>query len=123
MSEDLDNKGVKAKTTRKRATKTTTFKKKVEPKVEPKDELLTAEYKYDAKKDEELIMDKPSTPLVKETKNNNQMNPNPPIQTNGQIYDAYVKELKDFKLVYNGDVIYDSTLSKVNTNLKFVRNC
>lgn len=43
-----------------------------------------------------------------------------PAKTNGQIYEAYIKELKSFKLIYNGDVVYDSTLSKNNnSNLKF----
>ena len=35
------------------------------------------------------------------------------------MYDAYIKELKNFKLVYNDVVLYDSTLTNDNSNLNF----
>jgi len=139
MSEDLDNKDVKVSTekkttTRRKVTKDVAQKPPAQEKIEtPKYESLNAEYKYEAKEGEKLITDMPSTPLQKveplkevkqpvtEVKNNNirMQKPSTPIKTNGQIYDAYIKELKDFKLVYNGDVIFDSTLSKNNSTLKF----
>jgi hypothetical protein len=135
MSEELENKVVgvdkPVKNIRKKQSK-----KVVQKKTEAtKAKLVTAEYKYDANDGEQLITDKPSVPLVKEVKKNNiplvkkgikevkknviPMRKSTPIETNGQIYGAYVKELKEFKLVYNSDIIYDSTLSKTNTNLKF----
>lgn len=120
MSEELENKEVKnaekKTTTRKRTTA------KATQKTEPKEEIITAEYKYKPEEGEKLITDKPSTPLQKVVKNEvkKMQKPSTPPKTNGQIYEAYIKELKDFKLVYNGDVIYDSTLSKGdNTNLSF----
>jgi len=139
MSEDLENKDVKVtpekktarKTTKKIVTKKSAQKSKT-PKVVNKqhDESLNAEYKYKAKEGETLIIDTPSTPLkkveleevklVKEIKNNSvQMQKLLTPKTNGQIYETYIKELKDFKLVYNGDVIFDSTLSKNNSTLNF----
>ena len=138
MSEDLQNKGVKVnKSGKKPMTRKTTSRKIIQKKNEtPKVESLNAEYKYDAKKGEKLIVDKPLYPLKKvepeevklkevklekvKPKNNNIQMQKPLIpKTNGEIYDAYIKELKNFKLVYNGDVIFDSTLSKNNTTLKF----
>lgn len=137
MSEDLENKEVKVGTEKKTTTRKKATTRKVAKKTPAqnkteisKDESLNAEYKYEAKEGEELITDMPSTPLQKvepvkevkqEVKNNKiqMQKPSTPIKTNGQIYEAYIKELKDFKLVYNGDVIFDSTLSKNNSTLKF----
>ncbi len=130
MSEELVNKQVKADTkkmptTKKDVTKKSTTKKSNVSKIdEKKEELITAEYKYKVIGDEKLIMDKPSTPLknvetLKEKKKNIQTSKPTLIQTNGQIYNAFIKELQNFKLIYNGDVIYDSTLSKTINNLKF----
>jgi len=142
MSEDLDNKDVKVKPGKKTTTRKTT--KKTTQKIDetPKVESLNAVYKYDAKDGEQLIVDKPSIPLIKvepqevkpeevkevkevkpeevKPKNNNIQMQKPSIpKTNGEIYEAYIRELKNFKLVYNGDVIFDSTLSKNNSTLKF----
>jgi len=117
MSEELENK--KAKVVKpKRVTKKATTKKNIKT---SDVENINAVYKYEAKEGEELVMDKPSVPVEKQEvkKQKIEMKPSAPVKTNGQIYDAYIKELKEFKLVYNGDIIYDSTLSKVNTNLKF----
>jgi len=94
-----------------------------------KNDNVNAKYEYKVTGDEKLIVDTPSEPLnkkplkekpLKETKKNKDMQkPTTPIKTNGQIYNAYISELKDFKLVYNGDIIYDSTLAKNVTNLEF----
>lgn len=124
MSEDLENKEVKATTEKKTTTRKTTKKPTQKKTVTPKEKSLNAEYKYEAKEGEKLITDKPSKPLkneVKEVKKDNKemQKPSAPVKTNGQIYEAFVKELKEFKLVYNGDVIFDSTLSKNNSPLKF----
>lgn len=133
MSEDLENKDIKVSTEKKKTIrKKVTIKDIDQKKIDvPNYESLNAEYKYDAKEGEQLITDKPSTPIQKvvmdvkqtvtEVKNNSirMQKPFTPIKTNGQIYDAYIKELKDFKLVYNGDVIFDSTLSKNTSSLKF----
>ena len=126
MSEDLENKEVKAVGSEKKTTtkKPTTRKPRTTTK-KTSDKPLNAEYKYDAKEGEKLITDKPSKPLkkvkqeVKKKENIQMQKPSTPIKTNGQIYEAFIKELKDFKLVYNGDTIFDSTLSKNNTTLKF----
>ncbi len=123
MSEKLENNKDK-KVKRNTSTKKPKVKKKV------LSEKINAEYKYNIVDDEKLIVDKPSKPLgVKtlETKTSKmEIRKNDKIkksvtltQTNGQIYNAYIKELKDFKLVYNDDIIYDSTLAKSMINLKF----
>ena len=36
-----------------------------------------------------------------------------------EVLPSYIKELKSFKLIYNGDIIYNSSLSKNNSNLIF----
>lgn len=105
----------KKKASTKKITKKTT--KVIEDEV-IKDELIKAEYKYIAGKNEELIIDKPSTPLKNKKKIIKEI-PKSTIQTNGQMYDAYIKELKNFKLVYNDVVLYDSTLTNDNSNLNF----
>lgn len=110
MSEQIENK--------ERVSK---IKKKKEETIED----VSAVYRYEADEDDVLIMDKPSLPLIEtveeavKNKEPEMKKPDVPIKTNGQIYEAYIKELKSFKLVYNGDIIYDSTLSKNNSNLKF----
>lgn len=137
MSEELENKGTKKesdkeikKSTSQRKTQgktskrntshieTTPKKTQKQASTDKKDvKKVTAEYKYEPKEGEKLITDKPSTPLKKIQKNEVKAKPTP--KTNGQIYEAYVKELKNFKLVYNGDIIYDSSLSTKNSNLNF----
>ncbi len=128
MPEDLENKDVKVNLRKKTTTrnsasiKKTAIKKTVQKSKNSKNTKigsLNAEYKYEEKDGEKLIIDKPSTPLNRVETIKEVINVKSPIKTNGQIYDAYVKELEDFKLVYNGDVIFDSTLSKNNSILKF----
>lgn len=105
---------------------------KVEPKTKKQKkttemvEDVSAVYRYEVEGDEVLLMDKPSEPLIIESsepiknKEPEMKKTSVPVKTNGQIYEAYIKELKSFKLIYNGDVVYDSTLSKNNNaNIKF----
>jgi len=129
MSDELEKKDFK-KVTKKRTTpkkivaKAQPVGKKLGKKVTTKDDMITSEYKYKVTGDEKLIIDKPSTPLIKnetlkENKKKIKKTKSVTTQTNGQIYHAFIKELQSFKLVYNSEVIYDSTLSKNMTNLKF----
>jgi hypothetical protein len=120
-----EKKEVKINTITKKVQKTIT--KKIVDNVKVKNELLTGGYKYKPVDNEVLIVDIPSKPLVKKKQLNEETKKGikvlipsvTPVQTNGQIYDAYIKELKNFKLIYNGDIIYDTTLSKTSNNLTF----
>lgn len=54
--------------------------------------------KYQYKGEGELIMDKPSIPLKP--------------KTNKQLYESYIRELVNFSLSVNNEVLYDSTLDR-----------
>lgn len=36
------------------------------------------------------------------------------IKSNKELYESYIKELKNFSLIINGEIIYDSRLNKFN---------
>jgi hypothetical protein len=105
----------KYKVEKKEVKKTTDTKTAVKPKTQKpktttrkttkkKEEKIVEKYQYKGDK-EELIMDKPSTPLIKK-------NVNPVIKSNKELYESYVKELVNFSLSVNNEVLYDSKLDK-----------
>lgn len=80
------------------------------------DELLTS--KYEPKKGEKLIVDKPSTPLLK--KETPIIKKVVEAKSNKELYESYIKDLNNFKLSINGEVMYDSKIDKSNiTPLSF----
>lgn len=111
MSEQLENKEVKT------ATKS---RKKKELEMEDVSAIVesSSETKFDIIVEENVIVEESKVETLK-NKEPEMKRTSGPVKTNGQIYEAYIKELKNFKLIYNGDVVYDSTLSKNNSNLKF----
>lgn len=116
MSEELDNKigeidnsqDTKKKTSRK------------------KDNSIVEKYQYKNDEKFELIIDKPSQPLVINVNNKNNVvgnivdndpsninvNKNVNMKSNKEMYESYIKDLKYFSLSLNGEVIYDSSIDK-----------
>jgi hypothetical protein len=81
----------------------------------------TEQYQYAPEEGEQLIMDKPSEPL-----NNKIQLPimkseqKIAVKSNKELYESYLKELKNFSLSLNSDVIYDSSIDKSKESpLKF----
>lgn len=90
-------------------------KNQILKKSDPKKKKITEQYQYIPEENEELIIDKPSEPLnlKKESIMKTQIEINKPsIKSNKELYESYLKELKQFSLSINGEVIYDSTLDK-----------
>jgi len=75
-----------------------------------KNELIE-QYKYVPEENEQLIIDKPSEPLIKT--DIPIMKPEQRIvKSNKELYESFIKELTFFSLSINGDVIYDSSIDK-----------
>ena len=90
----------------------------------------TEQYQYMPGENEKLITDKPSEPLTVVSKPKMQKNiPKPEIPTivekilprpaqkpiiksNKELYISYIKELKNFSLSINDEIIYDSSIDK-----------
>lgn len=120
---DVEDKKQSQKTTLKTTNKTSNNVKKSTTKTTKKLEIVE---KYTYKSDEkvELITDKPSNPLNKIKKEdkssikNNEVNidsmknVHDKIKTNKELYESYIVDLKNFSLVVNGEVIYDSSIDK-----------
>jgi hypothetical protein len=71
----------------------------------------TEQYQYIPEENEQLIMDKPSEPLSKKPSSEKQEKVI--FKSNKELYESYIKELKDFSLSINGAVVYDSNLDKL----------
>lgn len=99
MAEELDN------------------KKKASKKMES-----TEQYQYIPKEGEKLIMDRPSESLI--NKNHTPIimksEQKTVVKSNKELYDFYIRELKNFSLNLNGEIIYDSSIDKSKESpLKF----
>ena len=71
-------------------------------KVERGDENLTEDYQFTGEGNENVIMDIPTSPIKKHDT----------VRSNKELYESYVKDLKKYSLVLNGEVIYDSSIDK-----------
>lgn len=81
--------------------------------VKKKLKKTTEQYQYISQENEQLIVDKPSEPLIKKDSiMKTQTEANPIIKSNKELYESYLKELKHFYLIINGEIIYDSSLDK-----------
>jgi hypothetical protein len=101
MTEELDNsQEIKRKQTKKRES--------------------TEQYQYVPGENEELIMDRPSEPLNKIQLPNMKSEQKIAVKSNKELYESYLKELKNFSLSLNSEVIYDSSIDKSKESpLKF----
>jgi len=71
----------------------------------------TEQYQYVPGENEELIMDRPSEPLNKIP--SPIMKPEQKVvKSNKELYESYLKELRNFSLSLNSEVIYDSSIDK-----------
>jgi len=71
----------------------------------------TEQYQYVPGENEELIMDRPSEPLNKIQ--SPIMKPEQKVvKSNKELYESYLKELRNFSLSLNSEVIYDSSIDK-----------
>jgi len=77
--------------------------KKVAPTTLPPKPVVE-KYEYKPGVGEELLMDIPSDSLNKK----------PIMKSNKEIYESYVKELVNFSLSVNNEIVYDSSLDKKN---------
>lgn len=101
MAEELDNsREIKKKNTTKRES--------------------TEQYQYIPEDGEKLIIDRPSEPLNKIQSPIMKFEQKISVKSNKELYESYLKELKNFSLSLNGDVIYDSSIDKSKESpLKF----
>ena len=116
MSEELDNKVNEIDNSQE--TKKKTYRKK--------ENSVTEQYQYKNEEELELITDKPSLPLIKNDDNKNDLvipvvddkslnvkiEKNIIMRSNKELYESYIKDLKYFSLILNGEVIYDSSIDK-----------
>lgn len=78
-----------------------------------KSKKLIEQYKYVPEGNEQLIIDKPSEPLaVKNIPNIKIEQKKIVMKSNKELYESYIKELKNFSLSVNGDIVYDSSIDK-----------
>jgi AAA+ superfamily predicted ATPase len=69
---------------------------------------LIEQYKYTPEENEQLIVDRPSEPLsIQQTTQEKVI-----VKSNKELYESYIKELKNFSLSINGDVVYDSSIDR-----------
>lgn len=77
---------------------------------------LTENYQYSPGKNEKLIVDRPSVPLNKNELKEQKVT----IKSNKELYESFIKELKNFSLSVNGEVLYNSSIDKSgNLPVKF----
>lgn len=82
----------------------------------------TEQYQYIPQENEQLIVDRPSEPLIKKDsptimKSERQKTI---AKSNKELYESYIRELKKFSLSINGEVIYDSSIDKAKESpIKF----
>jgi len=80
----------------------------------------TEQYQYVPGENEQLIMDKPSDPLNKIQPLIMKSEQKIVVKSNKELYQSYLKELRNFSLSLNNDVIYDSSIDKSKDSpLKF----
>lgn len=80
----------------------------------------TEQYQYVPEENEQLIIDRPSEPLNKIQSPIMKSEQKISVKSNKELYESYLKELKNFSLSLNGDVIYDSSIDKSKESpLKF----
>ena len=87
---------------------------------------IIEQYQYIPLENEQLIMDKPSESLEMNKKDKyknktSELNkkdssiknqPKIEVKSNKELYELYIKELKNFSLNLNGEIIYDSSIDK-----------
>ena len=79
----------------------------------------TEQYQYVPEENEQLIMDRPSEPLNK-IHSPIMKHEQKEVKSNKELYVSYLKELRNFSLSLNGEVIYDSSIDKSKESpLKF----
>lgn len=109
------------------------IKHDVKKKTNKKRELeIIEQYHYNEGENESLIMDKPSEPLKKEKNKNIEIKdmpkkvqvilPKVEVKSNKELYESYIRELKNFILSLNGDIIYDSSIDKSKESPLFFEN-
>ena len=92
-------------------------KEQVKKRISKKNDLIE-QYQYIPEEGEKLIMDKPSEPLNIEIKNDypkmeeKEIKSVTILKSNKELYESYIKELKNFSLSINSEIIYDSSIDK-----------
>ena len=80
----------------------------------------TEQYQYVPEENEQLIMDRPSEPLNKIQLPIMKFEQKVVVKSNKELYESYLKELKNFSLSLNSEIIYDSSIDKSKESpLKF----
>ena len=124
MSEELNNISEELGKEQDEFNKKAEIKKKTNQK---KIEIIE-QYKYSPEdEDIQLIIDKPSEPLVNNVKISEPLKTDSeskkyspimkneqkvPIKSNKELYESYMKELKYFSLSINNEIIYNSSIDK-----------
>lgn len=87
----------------------------VKKKQPSKKKELTEKFHYTPEDNEQLIIDRPTEPINKKEefmRHQMKFEKKPTVKSNKELYESYLKELKKFTLIMNGEVIYDSSIDK-----------
>jgi hypothetical protein len=76
-----------------------------------KDKMIES-YQYKSEDDDQLIVDRPSEPLNKKESSRMKHEHMQITKSNKELYESYIKELKNFSLSINGEIMYDSSIDK-----------
>ena len=76
-----------------------------------KDKMIET-YQYKPEDNEKLIVDRPSEALNKKESTRMKHEQLPITKSNKELYESYIKELKNFSLSINGEIMYDSSIDK-----------
>lgn len=76
-----------------------------------KDKMIET-YQYKPEDNEQLIVDRPSESLNKKESTRMKHEQLPITKSNKELYESYIKELKNFSLSINGEIMYDSSIDK-----------
>jgi hypothetical protein len=81
---------------------------------QPKKKEIDENYQYKPSDGEKLIIDKPSEPLKKQNffMKESAKDIKSITKSNKELYESYVKDLVNFSLSVNNEVLYDSTLDR-----------
>jgi hypothetical protein len=84
----------------------------VKKKTYTKKEKMIESYQYKPDDNDQLIVDRPSEPLIKKDLHRMKHEQELTTKSNKELYESYIKELKNFSLSINGEIMYDSSIDK-----------
>lgn len=86
--------------------------KKSIDKIEPVEPIESVENKTIETTTETTILETTLSPILKKDFIKKEIKTEKIVKSNKELYESYIKDLKNFSLILNGEVIYDSSLDK-----------